>query len=60
MGDEARKTAHLAGIRRNTPSERVAIARAIEEEIGKRQGQRTDLGLPDNSPEVIGKETRQP
>ncbi len=26
-----------------TPSERVAIARAIEERIGKRQGQRTDL-----------------
>lgn len=53
-----------------TPSERVAIAKAIEEEIGNRRGQRTDLkadgqgdllggGLAENFPEVAGKETRQ-
>ena len=32
-----------------TPSERVAIKRSIEKEIGNRQGQRTDK-LPDNFP----------
>jgi hypothetical protein len=43
-----------------TPSERVAIGKAIEAEIGKRQGQRTDRGLPRNSAEVTsGLETRQ-
>ena len=42
-----------------TPSERVAIGRAIEAEIGKRQGQRTDKGLPVNCTEVEpGVETR--
>ena len=64
-----------------TASERVAIAQAIEAEIGNRQGQRTDLkasdhgdsagdelrknfsevgaqALPENFPEVTGKETR--
>jgi hypothetical protein len=43
-----------------TPSERVSIGRAIEAEIGKRQGQRTDRGLPRNCAEVAsGLETRQ-
>jgi len=43
-----------------TPSERVAIAKAIEEAIGKRQGQRTDRGLPRNCAEVApGTETRE-
>jgi ParB family chromosome partitioning protein len=43
-----------------TPSERVAIGQAIEAEIGKRQGQRTDRGLPRNCAEVAsGLETRQ-
>jgi len=43
-----------------TPSERVAIGRAIEAEIGKRQGQRTDKGLPVNCAEVEpGVETRE-
>jgi len=43
-----------------TPSERVAIAKAIEESIGSRQGQRTDKGLPVNCPEVEpGVETRE-
>ncbi len=43
-----------------TPSERVAIAKAIEENIGSRQGQRTDKGLPVNCPEVEpGVETRE-
>jgi hypothetical protein len=43
-----------------TPSERVAIGRAIEAEIGKRQGQRTDKGLPVNCTEVEpGVETRE-
>lgn len=43
-----------------TPSERVAIGKAIEAEIGKRQGQRTDLELPENLPEVQpGAETRE-
>jgi hypothetical protein len=38
----------------------VAIAKAIEAAIGKRQGQRTDRGLPDNCPEVQpGSETRE-
>jgi hypothetical protein len=42
-----------------TPSERVAIGKAIEAEIGKRQGQRTDKGLPVNCTEVEpGVETR--
>lgn len=38
--------------------ERVAIAKAIEEEIGNRQGKRTDLELPGDCPEVDGNETR--
>ncbi len=43
-----------------TPSERVAIAKAIEESIGSRQGQRTDRELPVNCPEVEpGVETRE-
>lgn len=53
-----------------TASERVAIAKAVEEEIGNRRGRRTDLKvqglgdllpteLPENFPEVSGKETRQ-
>ncbi len=48
-------------IRKNfTPSERVAIGKAIEAEIGKRQGQRTDKGLPINCAEVEpGVETRE-
>ncbi|MCC6362986.1 MAG: ParB N-terminal domain-containing protein [Bryobacterales bacterium] len=42
-----------------TPSERVAIAKALEAEIGKRQGQRTDKELPPDSAEVArGVETR--
>ena len=41
-----------------TPTERVAIAKAIEEEIGNRQGKRTDLELPVVRPEVTGNETR--
>jgi hypothetical protein len=40
-----------------TPSERVAIARRLEGMLGNRQGQRTDLKLPDHGPEV-GTETR--
>jgi hypothetical protein len=39
-----------------TPSERVAIGREVEAELGRRQGARTDT-LPDNGPEVRG-ETR--
>ncbi|MFZ5926317.1 MAG: ParB/RepB/Spo0J family partition protein [Acidobacteriota bacterium] len=35
-----------------TPSERVAIAQALEAEIGNRQGRRTDLGPVENSPQV--------
>nr|WP_263481017.1 ParB N-terminal domain-containing protein [Pseudosulfitobacter pseudonitzschiae] len=43
-----------------TPSERVAIARAIADEIGGRQGQRTDMELPQNIAEVSkGQETRE-
>jgi len=45
-----------------TPSERVAIAAAIEEVIGNRKGQRTDKAtaqLPQNFGEVNGKETAQ-
>jgi len=43
-----------------TPSERVAIGKAIEAEIGDRQGQRSDLGLPRNCAEVAsGMETRK-
>lgn len=43
-----------------TSSERVAIGRAIESQIGNRQGQRTDKGLPVNLPEVAKhKETRR-
>ncbi|HEU0142132.1 MAG TPA: ParB N-terminal domain-containing protein [Bryobacteraceae bacterium] len=42
-----------------TPSERVAIAKALEAEIGDRQGQRTDKELPPNPAEVVpGVETR--
>ena len=40
-----------------TVSERVAIARAVEESLGNRQGQRTDLEPPQNFVEVKGKET---
>lgn len=39
-----------------TPSERVAIARAVEHQLGNRQGQRTEL--MENIPEVSGKTTR--
>ncbi|HSA48447.1 MAG TPA: ParB N-terminal domain-containing protein [Candidatus Competibacteraceae bacterium] len=51
-----------------TVSERVAIGKAVEAELGKRQGQRTDLAnegqeslleLPSNLKEVKGKETAQ-
>lgn len=35
-----------------TPSERVAIAEAVREALGERQGRRTDLELTDNGPEV--------
>lgn len=42
-----------------TVSERVAIGRALEAEIGSRQGQRNDLGLLADLPEVKGKETRE-
>jgi hypothetical protein len=41
-----------------TPTERVAIARAIEEEIGNRQGKRTDLELRIPVSEVQSKRTR--
>ena len=42
-----------------TPSERVAIAKAIEKQVGKRQGQRTDK-LRGKIPEVVpGKRTRE-
>ena len=43
-----------------TPSERVAIAAALEAEIGNRQGERTDLGPSENFPEIeAGTETRE-
>ena len=43
-----------------TPSERVAIGKAIEAEIGKRQGQRTDLELVEDLPQVPpGTKTRE-
>jgi len=48
-----------------TPSERVAIGRAIEAEIGDRRrfnadgGPRVDEAIPENFPESVGKETRQ-
>lgn len=42
-----------------TQSERVAIARAIELEIGDRKGQRTDLQPTQNFAEVKGKETAE-
>jgi len=43
-----------------TPSERVAIGKAIERQIGNRQGQRTDLGHLENFPEVQrGQTTRE-
>ena len=43
-----------------TPSERVAIGAALEAEIGDRQGQRTDMELQENIPEVQpGVETRE-
>jgi hypothetical protein len=43
-----------------TPSERVAIGRAIEAEIGKRQGRRTDLEPVENLPQVPpGTKTRE-
>jgi len=35
-----------------TASERVSIARALEEQLGDRRGQRTDLALPQNIAEV--------
>jgi ParB family chromosome partitioning protein len=41
-----------------TVSEKVAIAKAIEEEMVDRQGERTDLELRDKCPEVDGKRTR--
>jgi hypothetical protein len=43
-----------------TPSERVAIGKALEAEIGDRQGRRTDRELPQNFAEVEhGVETRE-
>lgn len=43
-----------------TPSERVAIGKAIEAEIGQRQGQRTDLEPVENLPQVPpGTKTRE-
>lgn len=43
-----------------TPSERVAIAKAIEKQVGKRQGQRTDRQLVGKIPQVPpGKKTRE-
>src|SRR5262249_2742658 len=43
-----------------SPSERVAIAKAIERQIGNRQGQRTDRQLRGKIPEVgAGKRTRE-
>lgn len=43
-----------------TISERVAIGEALESYLGNRQGQRTDIELPENFPEVEqGKETRE-
>jgi hypothetical protein len=43
-----------------TASERTAIASALEQEIGNRQGQRTDRQLQDNCPEVpAGVQTRE-
>lgn len=40
--------------------ERVAVAKLVEAEIGRRQGMRTDKELPANGPEVAkGKETRE-
>ncbi len=43
-----------------TPSERVAIGKAIEAEIGSRQGQRTDQELVGNCPQVAtGVKTRE-
>jgi ParB-like chromosome segregation protein Spo0J len=43
-----------------TPSERVAIGKALEAEIGNRSGQRTDLQPPPNWAEVThGAETRE-
>ena len=43
-----------------TPSERVAIARAIEHEVGNRQGQRTDRKPVGKIPQVApGKKTRE-
>ena len=41
-----------------TVSERVEIGRALEAELGQRQGQRTDLPLPENFPEVRKGDTR--
>ena len=46
------------GIRKHfTPSERAAIAEAIEAELGNRRGKRTDK-LPGRGPEVPRGETR--
>lgn len=43
-----------------TPSERVAIGKAVEAEIGKRQGQRTDLEPVEDLPQVPpGTKTRE-
>lgn len=41
-----------------TISERVEIGRALEAEIGRRKGQRTDLRVPEKFPEVRGRDTR--
>jgi hypothetical protein len=41
-----------------TPTERVAIAKAIEEEIGNRQGKRTDLEPVGDCPQVTADKTR--
>ena len=42
-----------------TVSERVAIGKALEEQVGNRQGQRTDLELVQNSAQVAGEKTRE-
>jgi len=41
-----------------TVSERVEIAKAVEAELGNRRGQRTDLELVVNCPQVQGEKTR--
>ena len=43
---------------RSSTEERVYIGRTIEAAIGKRQGQRTDLGPVEKVPQVTGEKTR--